>query len=83
MLDFHLTAWKSTDPASYETGHIFTKSSADNAVTCTKHVNTGNHELEKINEIISLDADGFTVDDGGFDADPNENGTTYIYIAIG
>jgi len=32
--------------------------------------------------IISIDADGFTVDDGGGDADPNVNGFTYYYIAM-
>jgi hypothetical protein len=33
--------------------------------------------------IISLDADGFTVDDGGTDEHPNENGQTYNYFAVG
>jgi hypothetical protein len=35
------------------------------------------------NAIISLDSDGFTVDDGGSDGDPNANGGVYNYIAIG
>jgi len=35
------------------------------------------------NKIISLDADGFTVDDGGADNDPNTNNTVYDYIAFG
>lgn len=35
------------------------------------------------NAIISLDSDGFTVDDNGADQDPNQNGTTYNYLAIG
>lgn len=33
--------------------------------------------------IISLDADGFTVDDAGADADPNSNTIVYNYVAIG
>ena len=33
--------------------------------------------------INSLDADGFTVDDDGSDANPNKNGTTYDYVAWG
>jgi hypothetical protein len=33
--------------------------------------------------IISLDADGFTVDDIGNPGDPNYSGRTYIYVAIG
>ena len=35
------------------------------------------------NAIISLDADGFTVDDAGLDYDPNKNGQVYNYMAMG
>ena len=35
------------------------------------------------NRLISLDADGFTVDDDGTDDFPNTNGATYAYIAFG
>ncbi len=35
------------------------------------------------NQIISLDADGFTVDDNGADEDPNKNTRIYQYLAIG
>lgn len=35
------------------------------------------------NRIISLDADGFTVDDAGTNSIPNESGQVYNYIAIG
>ena len=35
------------------------------------------------NAIISFDTDGFTVGDGGSDADPNSNSATYTYLAIG
>jgi hypothetical protein len=34
-------------------------------------------------QIISLDADGFTVDDNGVDAHPNKNSQVYNYMAIG
>jgi hypothetical protein len=34
------------------------------------------------NRIISLDADGFTVDDDGANAHPNRGGVTYLYVAI-
>ncbi len=37
----------------------------------------------RTNEIISLDSDGFTVDDDGADATPNTNGSTYKFLAIG
>ena len=35
------------------------------------------------NQINSLDADGFTVDDAGTDADPNRNGRVYDYLLLG
>lgn len=35
------------------------------------------------NGIISLNADGFTVDDNGADTDPNTNSETYNYWAFG
>lgn len=34
-------------------------------------------------KINSLDADGFSVDDGGTDGDPNTNGQQYDYVAFG
>ena len=40
------------------------------------------HEFQT-NRIISLDADGFTVDDNGADEDPNANGIIYNYLALG
>ena len=33
--------------------------------------------------IIALGSDGFTVDDAGGDADPNQNGVVYNYMALG
>lgn len=39
--------------------------------------------LMQNDKINSLDADGFTVDDGGADAHPNTNTEVYDYIAIG
>lgn len=35
------------------------------------------------NRIISLDSDGFSVDDDGSDFDPNKNAQTYEYVAWG
>jgi hypothetical protein len=35
------------------------------------------------NALISLDSDGFTVDDNAVDADPNTDSEVYDYIAIG
>jgi len=36
-----------------------------------------------INRIPSLDADGFTVDDGGADLHPNKNGQVYNVLVLG
>lgn len=35
------------------------------------------------NRLISLDADGFTVDDDGADEHPNKDGQVYEYICLG
>ena len=35
------------------------------------------------NSLISLDADGFSVDDNGVDRDPNVDGIQYLYVAWG
>ena len=47
-----------------------------------KHTGSGGHDFST-NAIISLDSDGFTVDDGGSDANPNKNGDVYNYFCIG
>ena len=41
----------------------------------------GNHRMA-LNQIISLDEDGFTVSDAGQDFDPNRLGKVYDFIAI-
>ena len=35
------------------------------------------------NRIVSLDSDGFTVDDDGLNSFPNASGVTYNYLALG
>lgn len=37
----------------------------------------------RLGRFISLDADGFTVSDDASDADPNKDGETYYYLAMG
>ena len=56
----------------------------DNAsgMAMTENVTTG-FPMSRINRIISLDADGFTVDDAGADEHPNKNAVVYNYIAFG
>jgi len=46
------------------------------------HSGAGGHGIGD-DHIISLDADGFTVDDNANDEDPNSNGATYVYLALG
>lgn len=43
----------------------------------------GSSHVGKTDRIISLDADGFTVDDDGADGHPNKNSQVYNYLAIG
>jgi len=48
--------------------------------TAAQRIEASTYDTDKI---ISLDADGFTVDDDGADADPNTNGREYCYICLG
>lgn len=51
---------------------------------CHYHLHTaGNEHFHLQNRIISLDADGFTVDDSGADDHPNKNLQGYIYVCLG
>jgi len=43
----------------------------------------GQEHIFQLNALISLDADGFTVDDAGTDSDPNKNAQVYVYLALG
>lgn len=47
------------------------------------HSTTANHHVSKTNAIISLDADGFTIDDNGADEHPNKLNQVYNYWVIG
>lgn len=53
--------------------------SGDMSITIT----AANEGYRRDNRLISLDADGFTVDDDGNDSNPNTLNSTYIYIAFG
>lgn len=43
----------------------------------------GQSQRFEINRLISLDTDGFTVDDNGANEHPNQNGVVYNYLAMG
>ena len=47
-----------------------------------KILGAGTHSFET-DKILSLDSDGFTVDDDGIDNHPNKSGIVYNYMAIG
>ena len=54
----------------------------DNAAGAAVFINSANAKI-LFNKIISLDADGFTVDDNGINDAPNVDGQIYNYLAIG
>ena len=47
------------------------------------HKHEGGTHSQIKNAIISLDADGFTVDDAGTDSHPNTTGGAYTYLCLG
>ncbi len=55
----------------------------DNAAGLTVRIGVSGTHSVQTNRIISLDADGFTVDDAGADSHPNQNSQIYNYLAIG
>ena len=55
----------------------------DNAAGMAINMWSGSAIESSDNAIISLDSDGFTVDDEAADKDPNANGIVYNYIAWG
>ena len=65
------------------TSPFFEKTDTMPAALCATHPAAAAHMIAVPNAIISLDADGFTVDDSGADVDPNKNGVTYDYKAMG
>jgi len=62
--------------------HIFQMSDQMTSDWAIAHWGNGTHQTVD-DRIISVDADGFTVDDNGNDSDPNKNGVTYNYVAWG
>lgn len=74
-----ITADGATTGLSWETT---TEIIDDNASGMAFEVANGSF-ISRANAIISLDADGFTVDDAGADSHPNRNGTVYNYLALG
>jgi len=68
-----------TDIVAYETTNTIIDDHA-NGMSIKEHAN-----LLKVvtDHIISLDANGFTVDDGGADEHPNKNGQVYNVLVLG
>ena len=67
---------------SFETTTEIVADNASGGAYTDENVPAGGHAFA-INAIISLGADGFTVDDAGSDEHPNKNGITYNYYAVG
>jgi len=71
-----------------DTGAVNVFYTSDNYITtdadgiAVRLISTGNLTGQD-NSIISLDADGFTVDDNASNNHPNQNGTVYEYLAFG
>ena len=63
---------------SYETTDTMIDDNASGMAFSDRNVPGSGHAMFT-DAIISLDADGFTVDDAGSDAHPNKNGETYNY----
>ena len=63
------------------------KFSSDGADNCYTHNGATHNNIDGIGAgqegVVSIDADGFTVSDGGGDNDPNANGLIYVYFAVG
>ena len=63
---------------SYETTDTMIDDNASGMAFSDRNVPGSGHAMFT-DRIISLDADGFTVDDAGSDEHPNKNGETYNY----
>lgn len=68
---------------AYETTPEIMDDNASGGAIVTYEVAAGYSDSFYSNRIISLDADGFTVDDAGSDYPPNKNGEVYNYYCIG
>lgn len=81
-----ITERKTTDNSSlrfeadlFTTDVIVDDNAAGGAITNTSDL----HARFMTDAIISLDADGFSVDDDGADNDPNTNAIVYNFLALG
>lgn len=73
---------ETTDRTAINTWETTAEILDDNALGMAVHASATQLQVAD-DRIISLDADGFTVDDNGTDAGPNRNGAVYNYLAIG
>lgn len=81
----NLTIWiktivNNTSDGIFETTDVIMDDNIDGGAW--RHGSSGPHTF-RTNAIISLDADGFTVDDNGADKNPNALNVVYNYLAIG
>ena len=63
---------------------VFEKTDEHNTTYSVRYQSGAASQIRQVdNAIISLDSDGFTVDDAAGDSHPNKNGQDYLYLAIG
>lgn len=76
IVTFHATAYQAW-------AHVYMKSDQMFGDLCQFINVEGGETSQASNKVISLDADGFTVDDNGADESPNKTGIVYDYVALG
>ena len=81
-----ITRRRVTDGSTYQSKEIMFTSDViidDNSSGGAVDLNSVTGNRFRSNAIISLDANGFTVDDNGDDSDPNANTIVYNFMATG
>lgn len=68
---------------AYGDMHVWVKTDQMAGDFCGRHVAAGPHDQGVSDRLISLDDDGFTVDDQGANGDPNKGAQLYDYTCWG
>ena len=78
------TTADNTSLTIYETTDVIIDDNASGmAIRVTAIIGSNVASYTEIDAVISLDSDGFTVDDQGTDSHPNTSGTVYNYLVLG
>lgn len=82
----YVRIWRHNAEAAGTWNYIFERTDTYAGDLCHRISTAGTNAalMEVVGDcLISLDADGFTVDDGGIDDQPNTDGQLYDYLALG